>query len=142
MKKIIFIIVLIASYEISSAQKPAVMASTKPGWHKIATQHVSLKTEKDEVLVLGNDRFRQIKLKAKDAGVDLMSFDVYFEGDTTVQTIPVGKRLNAGEETATASLSHNLPVKKVVLVYKTIPKTTPAGEKEKEKAEVEIWGLK
>jgi hypothetical protein len=40
------------------AQKQEVMLSKKAGWHKITEASVNLKTEKDEFLVMGADRFR------------------------------------------------------------------------------------
>jgi len=116
--------------------------SEKAGWHKIAENHVSYKTDVDSVYVLWNDHFKQIKLKAKDANVNLQRFDVVYENGT-VQKIPLKGMLKAGDETvSTALTSTDNAIRKVLLVYNTIPQAQMPGEKERERAEVEIWGLK
>ncbi len=143
MKKSFFSVMLFMaiSYLSAVAQKPAIQASDKAGWHRIATEHVDYKTEMDEISVMGKDHFSQIKLRAKDANVDLKSFNIYYEKDS-VQVVPLTKIINAGEETVPTVLTHkNMEIKRIVLVYKTAPTRHPEG-KGKEKAAVEIWGLK
>jgi hypothetical protein len=162
MKKKIFILLFIAvaGFVAASAQ-PAVMIGDKPGWHKIAERHVSYKADHDEIMVVGNDHFKQIKLKVEDNSISLVNFQVYYEGET-MQTIEVNKVLNKGEETTAADIDPNKAIRKIVLDYKTIGITgmdvtkdsrvntgsdkehevERETETEKERAEVEIWGLK
>jgi hypothetical protein len=145
MKKILasFALLFMTS-AIVLAQKPAVILSEKAGWHKIAENHVSYKTDADSVYVLWNDHFKQVKLKAKDADVNLQRFDVYYENGT-IQQIPVKGALKAGEESEPTDLTAiDNAIRKVVLVYNTVPGTQARNpnDTEREKAEVEIWGLK
>src|SRR6185295_4752112 len=103
-------------------QKPAVMTSDKAGWHKIATNHVSYKTDRDEVVVLGKDHFKGLTLVAKDAPVDMLAFDVYFEGDKTPQKFELLSDMKVNEESKEFLLEGNQKaISKIVLVYKTIP---------------------
>jgi len=162
MKKIILILSLTSAIiSTSVAQTPGVVVSDKPGWHKIAERHVNYKTDRDEIVMVGNRHFKQIKIKVEDAPINLTSFEVYYSNDTKKE-IAVNKMLNIGEETAVTDIDNTQALKKVVLVYNTVgtvtkdvtTKTTTnkAGEKEtekerereteKERAEVEIWGLK
>jgi hypothetical protein len=162
MKKSILIFILaIAFCHTSIAQTPGVVISEKAGWHKIAERHVGLKTDRDEILVVGAGHFKQIKLKVEDAPISLTSFDVYFDNDAK-QTIAVNKQLNNGDETMPADIDNTHAIKKITLVYTSLgstktgvstkTSTNQAGEKEvekenereneKEHAEVEIWGLK
>src|SRR5436853_2571613 len=79
MKKLmaLFIVSIIATSVY--AQKPAVMMSSKPGWHKIGEVTADFKKEKDEIIVLGADRFKSILLKVTDAPVSISDLTVYFE---------------------------------------------------------------
>lgn len=127
------------SYGSLLAQKPAVVVSDKPGWHKITECHVSYKTDKDEVLVVGNNHFKQVKLKAEDSSVDLKSMEVYYYDVASPQSIDVSMTLDKDQETQAYDLtSSDKRIKKIVLVYKTVP----VRKDEKERAEIEIMGLK
>ena len=64
-KKISAVLVLALGIGLASAQQPAVMVSTSPGWHKIATTTVDLTKERDEISVLGADHFSAIKLMVR-----------------------------------------------------------------------------
>ena len=161
MKKLILICMLATAASITSiAQTPGVVISDKPGWHKIAERHAAFKADIDEILVVGNNHFKQIKLLVKDAPVYINSVDVYF-GNGTKQSIAVNRTLNAGNEVEPTNIDNTQSIKKVVLVYNSLGATktdsrketkTVGSEKEierereketeKERAEVEIWGLK
>jgi hypothetical protein len=133
---------LLFTVYFAMAQKPTVILSEKAGWHKIAENHVSYKTDADSVYVLWNDHFREVKLKAKDADVNLQRFDVVFE-DGSTQSIPLSGTLKKGDETVSTPLTNKSnAIRKIVLVYNTVPPTMVGDETEREKAEVEIWGLK
>ncbi len=162
MKKILLLSLFsIAVFTTSIAQTPGVVVSEKPGWHRIADRHAGYNTDRDEIMVVGNRFFKQVKLKVKDAPLNLTSFEVYFKNGSK-KTVEVNKLMNAGDETAPADIDNSSPVTKVILVYNTVgsktsdvtveSKTNRSGEKEvekehereteKERAEVEVWGLK
>lgn len=137
MKKLITILLaLTASYRITSAQEPAVIMSDKTGWHKIGETTVDFKNDRDEIAVMGADRFAAIRFKVTDATIDLRDLEVYYEsGDK--QDIQVRTPVVKGAESRVIDLNGGeRSLKKIVFLYKTIP-----NQKE-EKAHVEIWGLK
>ncbi|MFI5219934.1 MAG: hypothetical protein ACHQNT_10635 [Bacteroidia bacterium] len=117
--------------------KPAVIMTDKSGWQMIASTHVDFKKDRDEVIVVGKDLFRQVKLKASDASIELDELIVYFENDNTPQKIPVKSILMEGKETRVMDLEgRDKPIGKIGLTYRTIQ------NQDKEKAEIQIWGLK
>ena|SRR5437868_14953259 len=137
MKKLILTFLLVAECCIGMfAQKPEVITSDKAGWHKIAENTVDFKSETDEILVLGADRFGFIKIKVDDAPINLISFDIYFEsGDK--QNVTIGKEIKAPGETRVVQLNGGeRSIKKIVFTYKTVPNY------QDKKAHVELWGLK
>lgn len=138
MRKEIRIILLsmMGSIGYAQAQSPAVVLSDKTGWHKIAETTVDFKRDRDEVSIIGADRFAAIQFKVEDAPIDLISLEVYFENGYK-QDIPVNTPINARSKSRVIDLNggeRNL--EKIVFVYKTI-----ANSKD-EKAHVEIWGVK
>ena len=80
MKKIIlFLLIAVSNATIMYSQKPGVVVSDKDGWHKIGETTVDFKAEKDEISVIGADRFSSIKIKVTDAPIVLTSFEIFFE---------------------------------------------------------------
>lgn len=135
-KLVVMLIAIAGSFGILSAQEPAVMIDAKPGWHKIGELTVDFKKDRDELLVLGNDRFSSIKFKVMDAPVELLDLEVYFENDTK-QDIAVRSPINAGGESRVIDLNGDMPaLKKIVFLYKTLP------NRAEEKATLEIYGMK
>ena len=138
MKKTLMIILLAVagSFSTANAQQPAVITSDKTGWHKIGETTVNFQKEKDEILVVGADRFAAIKFKVTDAPIDLKDLEVYYEsGDK--QDVKINMPIKMAGESRVIDLNggeRNL--KKIVFVYKTLP------NRKDEKAHVEIWGLK
>ncbi len=138
MKKVLMIslLAIAGGYATAIAQPPAIMVSDKAGWHKIGETTVNFQKERDEILVLGADRFASIKFRVSEAPIHLMDLEVYYEsGDKQVVKIntpikPAGEsrviELNGGERN----------LKKIVFVYKTLPNRKDL------KAHIEIWGLK
>jgi hypothetical protein len=161
MKKFLFIsLLLVAFFNCAFAQTPGVVLSENAGWHKIAERHADYKSDRDEVIVVGNNHFRQIKLRVKDAPVNVASMDLYF-GNGSKRSVEVNKVLQVGDETMPADIDNTLALQKIILVYNTVgagtkdvtmeKRTTGSEtetekeherETEKERAEVEIWGLK
>jgi hypothetical protein len=121
---------------IANAQQPAVVTSDKTGWHKIAETTVAFVKDRDEVVVLGADRFAAIKFKVTDAPIHLMDLTLYYEDDTK-QDINVNFPIKPKGESREIDLDgKERSIKKIVFVYKTV------SEYKEEKAHVEIWGLK
>jgi len=138
MKKVLMIslLVIAGSIGIMKAQQPAVVTSDKTGWHKIGETTVSFTKERDEVMVMGADRFASIKFRVMDAPIDLQSLEVYYEsGDK--QDVKVNMPIKAQGESRVIDLNGGeRSLKKIVFVYKTV------GAQKNGKAHVEIWGLK
>lgn len=138
MKKIILMALVCAFTAAGLAQKPAVVANDKTGWHKIGETTVDFTRDQDEVAVLAADRFASVKFKVKDAAIEILDIDVIFEeGDA--QNIRIGLALKAeGTESRVIDLKGGAErnLKKIVFRYKTV------DNKEGQKAKVEIWGKK
>ena len=138
MKKLMIfaILALSAGYSEMQAQQPAVVVSDKTGWHKIGETKVDFTKDKDEVVVMGSDRFATIKFKVTDAPIEITDIEIYYEsGDN--QKVTLGAAIKSPGESRVIDLNGGeRAVKKIVFMYKTIP-----NYKDK-KAHVEIWGNK
>lgn len=138
MKKVLLIALLAfgAAHSQLKAQQPAVVISDKTGWHKIGETKVDFTKDRDEVIVMGADRFASMKFKVTDAPIDITDVEVYYEsGDN--QKINLGSAIKAPGESRVVDLNGGeRSIKKIVFMYKTIP-----NYKDK-KAHVEIWGNK
>ncbi|HMH33166.1 MAG TPA: hypothetical protein VK543_09070 [Puia sp.] len=137
MKKYLFVLLSVFfAANVLHAQKPEVMTSTKPGWHKIGEAKVNFKTEKDEFLVLVADRFKAIRIKVKDAPIHIEDMQIHYEKGAK-EDVQIRSNFNAGTESRVIDLkNHDADLKKVVFVYNTVPNSKV------EKAEIELWGLK
>ena len=134
-KFVLMLFVLAGSFGLVTAQQPAVMVSTTPGWHKIGSSTVDFKTDRDEITVLGNDKFTQLKLRVEDAAVDIQDLEVYFENGTK-QDVQVRVPMKPGTESRVIDLEGGTrEIKKVVFVYKTVGNTDT-------KATVVLYGMK
>jgi len=138
MKQLLFSVAATLICGLALAQKPAVVASDKTGWHKIGETTVDFSKDHDEVAVMVADRFASLKFKVTDAAIELLDIDVIFEeGDA--QTIKVGYAIkSAGAESREIDLKGGSErnLKKIVFRYKTLPNRSD------KKAHVEIWGRK
>ncbi len=127
---------MIAGIGYVQAQSPAVIISDKTGWHKIAETTVDFKKDRDEVKILGADRFAAIQFKVQEAPIDLISLVVYFENGYK-QEIDVNTPIRAHSKSRIIDLNGGeRRMDKVVFVYKTLPNNKD------EKAHVEVWGVK
>ncbi len=138
MKKAIMIFFLALAGASASvyAQKTAVVTSDKTGWHKIGETTVDFQRDKDEISVIGANKFASIKFKVTEAAIQLISLEVYYEsGDN--QNVAVNFPIKPQGESRVIDLNGGeRSIKKVVFVYKTIANV------KNEKARVELWGLK
>lgn len=118
------------------AQKVGVVASNKPGWHKIGETTVDFRSDKDVIYVVGADKFKSLFIKVTDAPLRMEDAEVYFDNGNK-QVIQVRTNFKAGTKSQIVDLDggeRNL--KKVVFNYQTIPNFKV------DKAHVELWGLK
>ena len=115
---------------------PEVLLNDKPGWHKIGQAKVDFKTEKDKFLIIGADKFKSIRVKAKDAPVHIEDMQIFYNGGAK-EDVSIRSNLDPGKETKTIDLKNNsAKLKKVVFVYHTVPNAKVNH------AEIELWGLK
>jgi hypothetical protein len=133
---IIFLLAVAGASGVAFAQSPRVVTSDKAGWHKIGETTVDFKREKDEIAVLGANRFAAIKFRVLDEPVDLMSVNVIYDSGED-QSVTIIDHLKVSGDSREINLNGGeRNVRKIVFVYKTLP-----NQKDK-KAHVEIWGLK
>jgi len=138
MKKIIMAMLLLiaGAGNTLQAQKVEVMTSTKEGWHKIGETTVNFKKDTDEILVIGENKFTELKFVVKETPIDIISLKLHFsEGND--QTVKVNSPIKANGESHKISLTGGeRKLEKIVFVYKTLP------NRQDDKAHVEIWGYK
>jgi len=166
MKKVILILLMafapVLYINSAYAQTPAVVASEKPGWHKISETTADFKKDKDEIMVLGNDMFKALKLKVTEAPIHIYKMTVMYEtgADEEVSNEEIPGEMMAGNESKVIHLKGaDRDIKKVVFMYRTpghnkaidadvdLKKDNPADKtgmsvKKYDKAHVELWGLK
>jgi hypothetical protein len=138
MKKLSLVLAVLAVVlvNIAYAQKPSVMLSDKPGWHKIGEVKADFKMENQSIAVMGNDQFKSILLKVTDAPINIENVTVVFENGES-QDVNVKSELQAGAETRQIDLKGGSPaIKQVKFTYKTLP------NQKDDKAHVELYGMK
>ncbi|OQP64141.1 hypothetical protein A3860_22305 [Niastella vici] len=137
MKRIILLLLsTFLTLSVLQAQKPEIITNNKPGWHKIGDAKVDFKTDKDKFILLGKDKYKELQVKAKDAGVHIESMTVEYHGDMK-EDIALKSMLKAGGQSRKISLKYpNLDIQNITFVYHTIPGA------EGKKAEIELWGKK
>jgi vacuolar-type H+-ATPase subunit H len=129
-------ILLVALLNVAVAQKPAVMMSDEPGWHKIGEITANFKMQTESIVVLGADKFSSVKLRVTDAPMNIDRIQVVYESGE-VEDIEVRNNLKEGGETRTVSLKNaDEDIEKVVFTYKTLENYKG------EKAHVELYGFK
>ena len=138
MKRLSILVTVLALCGSASAQKPAIVASDKTGWHKIGETSVDFTREEDEVAVLAADRFAYLKFKVANAPVEIIDIDVIFEqGDK--QNIRIGTAIKPeGSESRPIDLKGGAEreIKRIAFRYRTVEKG------QNQKARIEIWGKK
>jgi hypothetical protein len=118
------------------AQKPAVVISNEPGWHKIGEISADFKTDMESISVHGADEFTALKLKVTDASLNIERLQIFYEsGD--MEEINLRSQINENAESSVINLKHpDRDIQKVTFTYKTVPNA------KEDKAEVELYGLK
>jgi hypothetical protein len=135
MKKLVLVLLFVASQATMLAQNPKVVTSDKDGWHKIGETIVDFKNETDQIMVLGANRFASIKIKVTEAPINLVSFDIYFDNGEH-QSVQEAQEIKVPGETKVVDLHGEKIIKKIGFRYQTV-----GGYKDK-KSHVELWGLK
>lgn len=121
---------------VTQAQKPEVVTTKKTGWHKIGDARVDFKADKDQFIVLGNDRFKSIQIRIKDAPLHVEDMQIFYEGGDK-EDVALKSDFDAGSHSRVIELKGgSAEINKVVFVYNTVPNSSIA------KAELELWGLK
>jgi len=135
-KKILALVAFVCCAGALTAQQPSIMASTEPGWHKIGSRTVDFKTEREEIAVLGADRFSAIKFQVTEAPIDLIDLEIWTENGTK-QDVHVRTPIEIGKSSRVINIDGGAQdIYKIVFVYKTLP------NRKDEKAEVVLYGLK
>jgi hypothetical protein len=137
MKKALVLFIVLTGFGLSAfAQEPGIVASDKPGWHKIGEVKANFKTESESIAPMGKDTFKAVKLKITDAPIVIDQVIITYE-DETMQKIPLTGSIDAGGETRKVALtSPEKEIKKVSFTYRSQPNA------EGDRAHVELYGLK
>ena len=139
MKKVLSIVLLAIAglYGTASAQQTTVVSADTSGWYKIGQANVDFKRDRDEIVVLGADRFKSIKLKVINEPIDLKDLEIYYESGNK-QNVKINASLKAAGESEVIDLEggEQRSIKKIVFVYKTVANSMDV------KAYIEVWGLK
>lgn len=135
MRKLVLMLLLVASQVSVLAQNPKVVISDKDGWHKIGETRVDFKNDTDKILVIGANRFSSIKIKVTEAPIHLESFVIYFDNDEK-QIVTIHQEFKVPGETREVAFEAEKNVKRIEFTYKTI------GDNRDKKAHVELWGFK
>jgi len=115
---------------------PALVIGDNPGWRSIGTRTLDLNVGRDEITVLGADRFSMIKFRLIEGGVKLLDAEFRFESVDS-QFIQLDKEMVAGVESATLNLNGGeRSLKKIIFTYQS-----GIGNYENE-AQIEVWGYK
>jgi hypothetical protein len=168
MRKVIFVAMLAIMPALFVcnvyAQKPSVVASDKPGWHKMAETTADFTKEKDEIMVVGRDSYKALKLKVTDAPIHIYKMTIVYGqdmGSEEVAAADIPGELMANGESKVINLKNgmNKNIQKVVYSYRTVGHNkavetdvdmkkdnaadkTGASVKVNKKAHVELWGMK
>lgn len=129
------LIVLLALITSAFAQKPEVITSNESGWQKIGETTASFDMQTESIIVLGADKFSNIKLKVTDAPITIERLQVVYESGE-VEEIEVLNKLNEGAETRSIEIKGDEDIQKVVFTYRTVTNA------KNEKSHVELHGLK
>ncbi|CAN5546642.1 hypothetical protein BH11BAC1_BH11BAC1_05780 [soil metagenome] len=115
---------------------PKMEVNDKTGWHRIGETTVSFTKEKDVIAVMGADRYAKIKFKVMEAGIIIDNLTISFE-DGTSKDVALKSTFAEGQESRVIDVpGAEKDIARIAFVYRTIP------NQGKDKAHVEIWGLK
>jgi hypothetical protein len=138
MKKIVLALFL-ATVGVSSsaiAQSTKVVLSDAKGWHKIGETTVDFTKDRDEVMIVGADKFAALIFKVDETPIEIMDIEVIYESGES-QKAQINYAIKAPGQSKEITLNGGeRSIKKILFVYKTLPNRKDI------KGHVEIWGLK
>jgi hypothetical protein len=139
MRKLINLGLMVSGILVSTlafAQKPAVVADSKPGWHRIGGLQADFKKQNESIHIMGNDEFTALKLKIVDAAIHIERMQIFYEsGD--MENIDVKSEMTAGESSGALQLKYaGRDISKIAFTYHSV------GNDNSKKSEIEIYGLK
>jgi hypothetical protein len=139
MKRVIIsLLAIVTCVQMAHAQYPPLppMETYKHGWNKIGEVKADFRLESESIAVLGEDKFKSIKLKITDAPINIDKVIVFYE-NAKEQEIPLSGMMTVGSESKVFDLSYpSEEIKKVSFTYKSEPNYRG------EKAHVELYGFK
>lgn len=131
-----FFMLVMTSIISGKAQETSVVLSDRTDWIRIGETTVNFETDRDEINVVGADKFAAIKFKVMDVPIHLMELQAFFD-DGGKQDINVNFPIKPRGESRVIELDGGeRDLKKIVFVYKTI------NNRSDREAHVEVWGLK
>ena len=134
MKKSIYALLLILAAGCS--KKTTLVVGDREGWHKITETIVNFEKEREEITLVGSNRFAKLRLVVFDASIDLQDMEVYYENGRK-QDVSLRTPIKEDEKSRIIDVyGKESSITKVVFTYKTLP------NKEKEKGMVQLWGYK
>jgi hypothetical protein len=134
--KSLFFIAFFLFSAFAFSQKPVILTSDKPGWHRIGELTMNEKADTVFVEVIGADAFSSIRLKADKGMANIYEADIYFE-EGIPQCIPLEQTLSEGQQTRVLMLKGgNRALRRIALLGRSLHKE---GE---EKAQVQLTGFK
>lgn len=132
--KTILLFSFISSAILCSAQKPAIMTSTKSGWHMISGSKIDFDAERNKIEVIGADRFSSLKIITTKGTIRLDTLEIFYEDGSKQIFNPVKNIIAEGKKYTVNMKNKKQSLKSIEIVCKTIKGT--------EKAEIEIWAFK
>jgi hypothetical protein len=134
-KKYPFLFVFLLFTLNAFSQKPVILTSDKPGWHRIGELTMDEEADTADAEIIGADAFSAVKIKAVKGDVRIYEIDIYYE-EGMPQCVPLEKKLKEGEQTKTVVFKGgNRKLRRIALIGRKIS----GGD---EKAEVQLNGFK
>jgi hypothetical protein len=130
----LFVLLLFALNAFS--QRPAIVISDKPGWHRIGEVALDMKNDTSSLEVIGADAFSALRLKVLNGYAGLAEMIVQYE-EGPDQVISFYQTLKPDEQTVSFPLNAaEKALRKISIVGKTMPDSV------EQKAHLRIMGFK
>ena len=134
MKKSIFLALLLIAAACS--KKTSLVVGDREGWHKIQESIVDFKSEREEITLVGSNRFAKLRLVVFEASVELQDMEVYYESGRKQEVSLRGPLKDAEQSRIIDVYGKESSITKVIFTYKTLP------NKANEKGTLQLWGFK
>lgn len=88
-------------------------------WRIIGQKEANYGTDRDVLLVKGNDIYTAVKIKVIDAGLNMLDMDIHFENGEKMN-VSIQKNFHQGEESRVIDLPGNKRrIEKITFLYDT-----------------------